>query len=173
MAVHPGQMTSFMYTTYIRAAPEQIWQGLTEPSLTKRYWRHHKAGVKTFLSDWQKGSTYELAHEDVGLVVSDPEQVILESEPYCRLSYSWHSFTPDWAREVGMDQATAEAWRAEPRPTVTFDIETVGHGVAKLAVTHGDFSPGSSVVRGISDGWPAVLASLKTLLETGTALPAT
>jgi uncharacterized protein YndB with AHSA1/START domain len=66
MAVHTGQMTSFIYTTYIHAAPEQVWQGLTEPSLTKRYWRHHKAGVKTFLSDWQKGSTYELAHEEVG-----------------------------------------------------------------------------------------------------------
>jgi uncharacterized protein YndB with AHSA1/START domain len=165
-------MASFIYTTYIQAAPEQVWRSLTEPSLTKRYWRHHKAGVKTFLSDWQKGSTYELAHEEVGLVVSDPGQVVLESEPYRRLSYTWHSFTPEWAREVGMDEATADAWRAEPRSTVTFDIESAWHGVVKLTVTHGDFSPSSSVLRGISDGWPAVLASLKTFLETGTALPA-
>jgi len=172
MTVHTGQMTSFVYTTYIHATPEQVWQGLTEPAVTRRYWRHHKAGVKTFLSDWQKGSTYELAHEEVGLVVSDPEQVILESEPCRRLSYTWHSFTPEWTRAVGMDEATANSWRAEARSTVTFDIESAGHGVVKLVVAHGGFSSGSSVLRGISDGWPAVLASLKTLLETGTALPA-
>jgi uncharacterized protein YndB with AHSA1/START domain len=173
MAVQTDQMTSFIYTTYIQAAPEQVWQALTEPAVTKRFWRHHKAGVKTFLSDWQQGSTYELAHEEVGLVVSDPEQVVLESDPCRRLSYTWHTFTPEWAREVGMDEATANAWRAEPRSTVTFDIESGWDSVVKLTVTHGEFSPSSSVLRGISEGWPAVLASLKTLLETGTALPAT
>ena len=128
---------------------------------------------RRFHSDWKKGSTYDLAHEEVGLVVSDPEQVILESDPYCRLAYTWHSFTPEWAAEVGMDEATADAWRAEPRSKVTFDIEDVGKGVARLTVMHDGFSPGSSVLQGISQGWPAVLSSLKTLLETGTALSAT
>ena len=70
-----------------------------------------------------------MAHEEVGLVVSDPEQVILESDPYRRLAYTWHTFTPEWAAEVGMDEATADAWRAEPRSRVAFDIEDVGHGV--------------------------------------------
>ena len=51
------KMTSFTYTTYIHAAPEQVWQGLTDPVFTKRYWRHHMAGPKTFHSDWKKGST--------------------------------------------------------------------------------------------------------------------
>jgi uncharacterized protein YndB with AHSA1/START domain len=173
MTARIDQTTSFTYTTYIHAAPGQVWQALTNPALTKRYWRHHRAGVKTFLSDWKKGSSYDLAHEEVGLVVSDPEQVILESDPNRQLSYTWHSFTPEWAAEVGMDEATACAWRAEPRSKVTFDIEDVGRGVVKLTVTHDGFSPGSSVLRGISNGWPAVLASLKTLLETGAALPTT
>jgi uncharacterized protein YndB with AHSA1/START domain len=105
--------------------------------------------------------------------VSDPEQVILESDPSRRLSYTWHSFTPRWAAEVGMDEATAEGWRAEPRSKVTYDINDIGQGVVKLTVTHGGFSPGSRVLPAISEGWPAVLSSLKTLLETGTALPAT
>jgi uncharacterized protein YndB with AHSA1/START domain len=165
--------TLFTYTTYIHAAPERVWRGLTEPDLTRRYWRHQRAGVKTFRSDWRKGSRYDLAHEEVGLVVSDPEQVILESDPYRRLAYTWHSFTPQWAAEVGMDEATALIWRAEPRSAVTFDIDDIGSGVAKLTVVHGGFSPGSSVLQAISQGWPAVLSSLKTLLETGTALPAT
>jgi uncharacterized protein YndB with AHSA1/START domain len=166
-------VTSFTYTIYMHAMAEQVWRGLTDPGMTKRYWRHHLAGPKTFRSDWKKGSTWDLQHEDVGLVVSDPGQVILVSDSGRRLSYTWHSFTPGWAAEVGMDEATAEAWRAEPRSTVTFDIEDVAAGVVKLTVTHDGFSPGSRVLPAISEGWPAVLSSLKTLLETGTALPAT
>jgi uncharacterized protein YndB with AHSA1/START domain len=173
MTAATGTMTSFTYTTYIHAAPERVWQGLTDPAVTRRYWRHQRAGVKTFYSDWKKGSTYDLAHEEAGLVVSDLEQVILESDPYRRLSYTWHSFTPEWAAEVGMDEATADTWRAEPRSRITFDIEDVGKGVTKLTAVHDGFPPGSSVLQGISQGWPAVLSSLKTLLETGAALPAT
>ena len=82
MAVRTDQMTTFTYATYIHAAPEQIWRGLTDPAMTKRYWRHQKAGPKTFHSDWTKGSTWDLEHKDVGLVVADREQVILESDPY-------------------------------------------------------------------------------------------
>jgi uncharacterized protein YndB with AHSA1/START domain len=111
-----------------------------------------------------------MAHEEVGLVVSDPEQVILDSDPYRRLSYTWHTITPEWAAEVGMDEVTAETWRAEPRSKVAFDIEDVGHGTAKLTVVHDGFEPGSSILAGISEGWPAVLSSLKTLLETGSTL---
>ena len=76
-----GEQTAFVYTTYIRETPERVWQGLTDPALMKRYWRHQTAGPKTFHSDWTKGSTYEMAHDDVGLVVSGPGQVILESHP--------------------------------------------------------------------------------------------
>jgi hypothetical protein len=74
---------------------------------------------------------------------------------------------PEWAAVVGMDEATAAAWRAEARSKVAFDIEDVGHGVVKLTVTHDGFAPGSVVLPAISEGWPAVLAGLKTLLETG------
>ena len=170
MAAHIEQVTSFTYTTYIRATPDRVWQGLTDPACTRRYWRHHRAGEKTFRSDWKKGSTYDMAHEEVGLVVSDSEQVILESDRDHRLAYTWHTFTPEWAAEVGMDEATADAWRAETRSKVAFDIEDVGHGVVRLTVVHDGFEPGSEVLQGISDGWPAVLASLKTLLETGSSL---
>jgi uncharacterized protein YndB with AHSA1/START domain len=170
MAARTDQMTSFTHTTYIHATPEQVWQGLTDPAVQKRYWRHQRAGQKTFRSDWKKGSTYDLAHEQVGLVVSDPGQVILESDPCRQLAYTWHTFTPEWAAQVGMGEATADAWRAESRSKVAFDIEETGHGVVKLTVVHDGFERGSNVLQGISDGWPAVLSSLKTLLETGTAL---
>jgi uncharacterized protein YndB with AHSA1/START domain len=103
-------------------------------------------------------------------VVSGSDQVILESDPHQRLAYTWHNITPEWAAAVGMDEATAAIWRAEPRSKVAFDIEDVGHGVVKLTVTHDGFGAGSAVLPAISDGWPAVLSSMKTLLETGSTL---
>ena len=171
MTARSDQTMRFTYTTYIRATPDQVWRGLTDPGVTRRYWRHHKAGAKTFRSDWKQGSTYDMAHDEVGLVVSDPEQVILESDPGRRLAYTWHAITPDWAASVGMDEAAAHTWRAEPRSRVAFDIEDAEQGVVKLTVTHDGFEPGSDVMPAISNGWPAVLASLKTLLETGSPLP--
>jgi len=159
-----------MYSTYIHATPERVWQGLTDPDLTMRYWRHAVAGGKRFSSDWKKGSTWDLVHPDVGIVVHDPEQVILESDPCQRLAYTWHTFTPAWAAAVGLAEEAATAWRAEPRSTVAFDIEDTGHGVTKLTVVHDGFAEGSAVLPSISQGWPAVLSSLKTLLETGSPL---
>ena len=170
MAARSTETTDFIYSIYIQATPEQVWQGLTNPDLMKRYWRHHKAGEKIFRSDWKKGSTYDMAHEEVGLVVSDPEQVILESDPCSRLAYTWHAITPEWAAAVGMDETTADVWRAEPRSKVAFGIEDVGYGAVKLTVVHDGFEAGSAVLQGISEGWPAVLSSLKTLLETGSTL---
>jgi DNA-binding transcriptional ArsR family regulator/uncharacterized protein YndB with AHSA1/START domain len=167
-----SDQTTFVYTTYIHATPERVWQGLTDAAFTKRYWRHPVSGGVSWPSEWRKGSTYDLAYEEVGLVISDPEQVVLESDPYRRLSYTWHTFTPEWAIQHGIDESTAAAWRAEPRSKVAFDIEDAGKGVVKLTVVHDGFAPGSGVLQGVSNGWPAVLASLKTLLETGSALPA-
>ena len=68
---------------------------------------------------------------------------------------------------------SAAIWRAEPRSKVAFDIEDVGHGTTKVTITHDGFEPGSAVLPAISEGWPAVLASLKTLLETGAPLRTT
>jgi uncharacterized protein YndB with AHSA1/START domain len=165
--------TQFTYSIYVQATPEQVWQGLTDRSFTRRFWRHSTLGGKTFPTDWREGSTWDLVHEDVDLVVSDPEQVILEADPPHRLSYTWHSFTPKWAALAGLDEETAGAWRAEPRSTVAYDLEERGSGVVRLTVTHDGFAPGSRVLPAISEGWPAVLSSLKTLLETGAPLPST
>ena len=163
--------TAFVYTTYIHATPERVWQGLTDPAFTTRYWRHPSSGGLAYVTDWQKGSTYDLSYEESGFAVRDPGQVILESDPYRRLAYTWHTLTPEWAARHGFDEATVAAWRAEPRSRVAFDLEESGPGVVKLTVVHDGFEPGSQVLQGISGGWPAVLASLKTLLETGSPLP--
>ena len=163
--------TKFVYTTYIHATPEKVWQGLTDPAFTKQYWRHPTAGGVEMQTDWKKGSTYDVTYEQSGLVISHPEQVILESDPYRRLAYTWHTFTPEWAAAHGIDQTLAAEWGAEPRSRVAFDIEDAGSGVVKLTVVHDGFEPGSAVLQGVSGGWPAVISALKTLLETGSALP--
>ena len=164
MGTHRDE-TTFVYTTYIKATPELVWHGLTEPAFTKRYW-----GGVSFPSDWEKGSTYDVAYDEADLLISDPAQVVLESDPYRRLAYAWHTFTPEWAAHHGKSEEEVARWRREPRSKVAFDIEETGPGVVKLTVVHDGFEPGSAVLEGVRGGWPAVVAGLKTLLETGTVL---
>jgi DNA-binding transcriptional ArsR family regulator/uncharacterized protein YndB with AHSA1/START domain len=168
----PMEQTAFVYTTYIHATPEKVWRGLTDPAFTRQYWRHPKSGGLSYGTDWQKGSTFDVVYDEKGVVLSDPEQVVLESDPYRRLSYTWHTFSPEWAALHGFEESQRAAWAAEPRSKVAFDIEEAGPGVVKLTVVHDGFEPDSEVLRAVSGGWPAVIASLKTLLETGSALPA-
>ena len=125
-----------------------------------------------FATDWEKGSTYDVTYEETGLVISHPEQMILESDPYRRLAYTWHTFTP------GVGDRTTASTRTRPRPGGPSPApgspstsRRPSPGIVKLTVVHDGFVAGSPVLEGVSNGWPAVLASLKTLLETGSALP--
>jgi DNA-binding transcriptional ArsR family regulator/uncharacterized protein YndB with AHSA1/START domain len=158
----PVDKPSFVYTTYIQTTPERLWQALTEPAFTERYW------AITFNSDWKTGSA--MTWHTRGLTIGDPEQVVVESEPYRRLSYAWHTFTPEWAESLDLTDDARERLAAEPRSKVTFEIEPLGEQV-KLTVIHDDLLPGGMTGSLISQGWPRVLANLKTLLETGDTLP--
>ncbi|ONK11367.1 metalloregulator ArsR/SmtB family transcription factor [Streptomyces sp. MP131-18] len=158
----PMDANAFVYTTYIRTTPEQLWQGLTNPEFTRRYW-----GL-SFDTDWQPGSP--MVWEGQGPASADPEQVVLESDPYRRLSYTWHTFTPEWAEAAGVGDDVLARIADESRSKVTFEIERLGEMV-KLTVVHDGFEPGSTVLEMVGGGWPHLLSSLKTLLETGHALP--
>jgi DNA-binding transcriptional ArsR family regulator/uncharacterized protein YndB with AHSA1/START domain len=149
----------FVYTTYIHTTPEQLWRALTEPAFTRRYWY----GI-AFESDWKAGSPVTLHFEERGLEIADPEQVVLESDPPRRLSYTWHSFTPEWAAAHGYDDEHLRRLTSEPRSRVTFEIEPAGEQV-RLTVIHDDLEPGGLVLESIRMGWPLVLSGLKTLLE--------
>ena len=154
---------AFVYHTYIHTTPERLWQALTEPAFTRSYWR-----TTTLDSDWQVGSTMTWSRNDV--TIADPAQIVLEAEPYRRLSYSWHTYTTDLAESVGLSDDFVTKAAREPRSKVTFDIEPVGQ-LVKLTVVHDGFLPGSIVLESISHGWPAILSDLKTLLETGEVAP--
>src|SRR2546423_2396292 len=153
----PVDKPSFVYTTYIQTTPQRLWQALTEPAFTERYWSI------TFDSDWQPGST--MTWHTRGLTIADPEQVVVESEPYRRLAYTWQTFTPEWAESLDLTDDARDRLAAEPRSKVTFEIERLGDQV-KLTVIHDDLEPGGMTGSLISQGWPRVLANLKTLLET-------
>ena len=155
----------FVYTTYIRTTPEQLWRGLTAPAFTRRYW-----GL-ALESDWKDGSTVTVKLDKNNVTIADPAQVVLESDPGRRLSYTWHTFTPEWAAAYDISDEDRARFAAEPRSKVTFEIEPMGAYV-RLTVVHDGFEPDSVVLPGISQGWPLLMSSLKSLLETGDAFPA-
>jgi uncharacterized protein YndB with AHSA1/START domain len=137
----------FVYTTFIKTTPEKLWHALTDTEFTRSYW----FGC-SLSSDWKVGSRM---HMDRGGKVVN-ECVVLESDPPRRLSYSWHSIFD-------------EEMKKERPSRVTFVLEPNG-GAVKLTVTHEDFAEGSKVLPSISGGWPLVLSSLKSILETGQPL---
>jgi uncharacterized protein YndB with AHSA1/START domain/DNA-binding transcriptional ArsR family regulator len=152
----PMGSNEFVYTSYIHTTPERLWQALTDPAFTRRYWN------SAFDTDWAAGST--MTWDNAGTIIADPEQVVLESEPYRRLSYTWHTFTSEWAEQNGFSDDYLAKARSEPRSKVTFEIESVDDMV-RLTVVHDGFPAGSVVRESVSGGWPMVLSELKTLLE--------
>jgi uncharacterized protein YndB with AHSA1/START domain len=141
----------FVYVTYIKTTPERLWEALTTPAFTAQYW----SGTRVE-SDWAVGSPVRLL-DHAGQVTDTGE--VLEADRPRRLSYSWRvDFHPEL--------------KAEGASRVTFELEPAEDAV-KLTVTHDQFVDGSKVRVGVSTGWPIIMASLKTLLETGAALALT
>jgi uncharacterized protein YndB with AHSA1/START domain len=136
----------FVYATYIETSPEKLWQALTDGDFTERYWFGHRVA-----SDWTPDSAFRFTKQGAPTI----EGKVLLSDPPRRLAYTWHSCSPDAQRE-GISR-------------VTFDLEPVDK-VVKLTVTHDNLDKGGKTLRDISQGWPMVIANLKTLLETGAAL---
>jgi uncharacterized protein YndB with AHSA1/START domain len=136
----------FVYTTYIETSAEKLWHALTDGDFTERYWFGHRV-----TSNWKAGSAYSFAKEGAPTI----EGKVLIFDPTKRLAYSWDSCSPEAKRER--------------TSRVTFDLEPRGK-VVKLTVTHDELDEGGVTFRAISGGWPMVLASLKSLLETGHAL---
>jgi uncharacterized protein YndB with AHSA1/START domain/DNA-binding transcriptional ArsR family regulator len=158
----PMPTPSFVYNTYIKTTPERLWEALTSPAFTEGYWN------ASFETDWTPGS--EMIWTLRGVRIADPGQVVLESDPHRRLSYTWHNFTPELARAIGASEDVFATADAEPRSKVTFELEPAGSAV-KLTVIHDDFAAASKVAELVSGGWPQVISKLKTLLETGETFP--
>ena len=152
---------SFEYTIFIDTTTKRLWRALTDPAKTKKWWS------LSFVTDWKVGSTMDVKMGH--LTIRDPEQVILESDAPSRLAYTWHTFTPEWAAASGYSEEDRLKFAHEERSKVTFTIDKY-HGVVRLRVVHEGFEADSIVLEAIRDGWPSLLSSLKTYLETGEPL---
>ena len=137
----------FIYVSYIETTPEKLWEALTSSDFTKRYWWDTRV-----VSDWKVGSPFSLVLNGRTTDVGE----VLEAERPRRLSYTFRHILN-------------EAARNERPSRVTFVLEPHGK-LVKLTLTHEDFAEDSVVIDGISKGWPAIMSSLKSLLETGEAL---
>ena len=141
----------FVYVTYIAAAPEEVWRALTDGGLTHQYWYGRRVD-----STWKVGATVTFWYEAAGGEAVSDRGIVLESKAPVRLSYTFHVEFIDELRD-------------EHPSRVTFDLAPEGDSV-KLTLTHDEFEPGSKVLEGCRSGWPAILSSLKSLLETGEPL---
>jgi len=141
--------STFVYVTYIRSTPAKIYAALTDARVTRKYWMMEN------VSDWKPGSPWEHRDTDRRRSLRLVGEV-LEAKPPRRLVISW-AFPRD--RE-----------RPAKHSRVAFDIEPVGKGMTRLTVTHSDLRARSGMDKGIREGWPRVLSSLKSFLETRRAL---
>jgi uncharacterized protein YndB with AHSA1/START domain len=137
----------FVYVTYIETTPEKLWEALTSSEFSKHYW----FGTEV-RSDWKVGAPFALVMNGTTTDVGE----VLEFDRPRRLSYTFR-------------HVLSEAARKERPTKVVFNLESHGK-LVKLTLTHEDFETGSVILDGISKGWPAILSSLKSMLESGTAL---
>jgi uncharacterized protein YndB with AHSA1/START domain len=139
--------TQFLYVTYIASTAEKVWKAITDADISGKYWGNSN------VSDWTAGSPWK----HVGgtskktLVIGE----VVESAPPKRLVVTW--------------AAPPEAANKAMHSRVTFAIEPVGEMV-RLTVTHDRLKVGSEMAGSITEGWPRVLSSLKSYLETGRPL---
>lgn len=139
--------TEFATTIYIRTTPQAVWNAFTDTDICARFW------VDGITSDWQPGSQWR-RHSTDGTRVSVCGEVQV-SDPPRRLAMTWAD-----PKDVG---------NVENHSLTTIDIEAIGDMV-RVSLVHSNLEASSEVARKISIGWPRVLSSVKSLLETGQPL---
>lgn len=144
-----AERTRFVYVTFIATTPDKVFEAITSAEISSRYWGHANE------SDWAQGSRWEHVRNGEARTVELTGKVIEHSPPQ-RLVISW----------VG----TSEEGNPEAYSRVTFEIAEYDGPLTKLTVTHDDLIKGSGMEQGVTRGWPIVLSSLKTFLETGQGL---
>ncbi|MFW5877398.1 MAG: SRPBCC family protein [Myxococcota bacterium] len=140
-----SEKTEFVYVTYIRSTPEKVFDAITNPEIARRYWGHEN------VSDWKPGSKWEHIRANDARTVELIGNVV-EVTPPKRLVITWSNASQ-------YDDPTKHS-------RVTFEIEPY-ENMVRLTVTHDELEAGSGMAKGIRKGWPVVLSSMKSFLETG------
>jgi uncharacterized protein YndB with AHSA1/START domain len=140
-----------VYVTLIRTTPAKLWEALTNPDFIQQYWFGRRN-----TSTWKEGDVIESRSPEGEL---EWHGKILKSVPEKEVVFSF-------------DELSC----GEPPSTVTFKVEELGAGsfpqgdALQLTVIHEGFPEVSKIRDGVSHGWPGILSSLKSLLETGKSL---
>lgn len=142
--------TTQVYQVFIKATPEQIWEAITNPDFTEKYF--HGSRVK---STFEVGSAYGGWSGDESQQLVDGE--VLEADPPRRLSTTWRAL---W------DPSLAE----EAHGRVTWEIEAQDGGFTQLTVVHDQLEESLKTAESVAGGWSFILSGLKTYLETGKPL---
>jgi uncharacterized protein YndB with AHSA1/START domain len=145
------EKSTFVYVTYIRTTPEKLWEKLTETGFTREFFF-----ATTMESDLKVGSPWKQVAPD-GTLLDSGE--VVEIDPPKRLVLSWtNAYKPEL--------------NAEGASRMTYELEPNGEMV-KLTVLHEMDRGQSKTIQAVSNGWPIILSSLKSLLETGESLEET
>ncbi len=143
-----SESSRFVYVTYIRTTPEKLWQALLDPKFTRQFW------CETWQDcEWKAGASWKLMAPD-GRVADHGE--VVEIDPPNKLVLSWRN------------DLFADA-HAEGFSRMTYLLEKLEESV-KFTLVHEIATPNSKLIEGVSTGWPMILASLKSLMETGESL---
>jgi uncharacterized protein YndB with AHSA1/START domain/DNA-binding transcriptional ArsR family regulator len=142
--------TKSVYEVYIKAPAERVWEGITNPELTAQY--HYGTAAH---SAWTPGARLEYLYPD-GRLAAEGE--ILEADPPRKVQMTFHAV---WDDEVAKDPPVRMTWEITPSGELS-----------RLTVTTDDIIPGSATARDFAGGVVYIVSGLKSLLETGAALPA-
>ncbi len=140
-----------VYQVVIKATPEQVWDAITKPEFISKYFFGSR--LESSLVPGEPWLSYSPDRSQLWV-----EGTVLEADPPRRLSHTWRTlYDPECA-----DDAPSR---------VTYEIEPMPNGLVKLTAVHDGFEGETKTYRNVAGGWSYVLSSLKTLLETGEALP--
>ena len=140
------EKTSFVYVTFIRSTPEKVFEAIIKPEIARRYWGHEN------VSDWKPGSEWKHIRDDKERTHQLTGKVVEVTAPK-RLVITWAN--------------ASQAHDPAAHSRVSFDIEPYQANMVRLTVTHDELEAGSGMANGIQKGWPIVLSSMKSFLETG------
>ncbi|MHC2256355.1 uncharacterized protein YndB with AHSA1/START domain [Bradyrhizobium embrapense] len=140
---------AIVYAIYIAATPEKVWQALTTAELSRQYFSGNAVEV-----DLRVGGAYIVRTPDGAMHISGE---VIECDPLRRLTVT---FNVNWPQLVEMLGPTL----------VTWEIEQAGDGVKLTLLQSHDRPISDDILSGGRTGWPAILSSLKSLMETGRAM---
>ena len=138
--------TTQVYQVFIKASPEQIWDAITKPEFTAKYFH----GVTIDITPTLRSTYYQ------GELADETE--VLEFDPPRRLVHSWVTF---YDPEMAAEEPSRIAWEIEPQEG----------GYSLLTVVHDQLEGAPKTAASVAGtGWMMVLSGLKTVVETGEGL---